>query len=71
MRILEENFGTTSTTIQPEEYIDALYKMLIEKYQHPIKGPYGRNYEVPGIFRFCFDVFDLSDKGFMCEHDIF
>ena len=26
---------------------------------------------MPGIFNFCFEVFDLNDKGTICEHDIF
>ena len=27
--------------------------------------------EIPGLFRFCFDIFDMGDKEFICEHDIF
>ena len=69
MRILEEEMGANGT-FDTKVFLDTLYKILIEKYSGPIKGPYGRAYDVPGIFRFCFDVFDLSDKGFMCEHDL-
>ena len=70
MRILEEEMGANGT-FDTKVFLDTLYKILIEKYSNgPIMGPYGRKYDVPGSFRFCFDVFDLSDKGFICEHDL-
>jgi hypothetical protein len=46
-----------------------LWTILIEKQTFKI----GQNssVEIPGLFRFCFDIFDMGDKEFICEHDIF
>ena len=24
----------------------------------------------PGLFKFCFDIFDQGEKDFVCEHDL-
>lgn len=70
MHILDEKIGSTNN-INSELYMEVLFNILIAPYPVPIKSVYGREFSIPGIFKFCFDVFDLNEKGSICEHDIF
>ena len=50
-------------------YLQMLWSILIEK--ETFKIDQNKSIEIPGLFRFCFDIFDMGDKEFICEHDIF
>lgn len=50
-------------------YIDILFNALIQPIS--IKISSGQTIVVPGLFKFCFDIFDFGDKDWVCEHDLF
>ena len=52
-----------------EAYIEILYNALLSPMQ--VKVQSGLTVTIPSMFKFCFDVFDLTEKEFICEHDIF
>ena len=50
-------------------YIEILFTALVQPIS--VKVASGQTIQVPGLFKFCFDIFDFGDKDFFCEHDIF
>ena len=56
-------------TLEYDDYIKVLYNILFDP--HAIKLKTGKEVSIPSLYKFCFDVFDIGDKDFICEHDLF
>lgn len=69
MNYLEDHIKSVSM-FDFTAYIEILYNSLIQPI--PVKmSREGQVINAPGLFKFCFDIFDFGDKDFVCEHDMF
>ena len=56
-------------------YIEILFIILFTPSTIKLENEYSESkfntITVPSLFKFCFDIFDMGDKDFICEHDLF
>lgn len=52
-----------------EHLIQIIWKLLFEP--HTVKLSTGFERKIPCLYKFCFEIFDIGDKEFICEHDLF
>ena len=56
-------------SMEYDYFIKVLWNLLFD--QHIVKLHNGFERKIPSLYKFCFEIFDIGDKEFICEHDLF